>query len=54
MDRSTLVEITMKPVNAIVFRAIFEIRGKSKWPDETRIYNFVKEFLDDVGYPWFL
>ena len=54
MDRSILVEITMKPVNAIVFRTIFEIRGKSKRPDETRIYKFVKEFLDDVGYPWFL
>ena len=26
-----------------------EIQGKSKRPDEVRIYNFVKGFLDDSG-----
>ena len=32
-----------------IFRAISEIRGKSKRPDEARIYNFIKEFLDESG-----
>ena len=33
----------------LIFRAISEIRGKSKRPDEARIFNFVKGFLDDSG-----
>ena len=33
----------------LIFRAISEIRGKSKRPDEARIYNFVKDFFDDSG-----
>ena len=47
MDNSNLVEVTMKIANTVIFRAISEIRGKSKRPDEARIYNFVKKFLDD-------
>ena len=47
MDNSNSVKGTMETVDAIIFRAISEIRGKSKRPDEARIYNFVKDFLDD-------
>ena len=54
MDNLNLVEVTVETVDAIIFRAISEVRGKSKRPDEARIYNFVKEFLVDVAYPWFL
>ena len=54
MDNPNLIEITMKPVDAVIFRAISEIPVKPKPPDETRIYNFVKEFLDDEAYSWFI
>ena len=37
----------METVDTVIFRAISEIRGKLKRPDEARIYNFVKDFLDD-------
>ena len=37
----------METVDTVIFRAKSEIRGKSKRPDETRIYNFVKDFLDE-------
>ena len=49
MDNSNLVEVTMETVGTVIFRAISEIRGKSKRPDEARIYNCVKDFLDDNG-----
>ena len=49
MHNSNSVEVTMETVDAVIFRAISEIRGKSKRPDEARIYNFVKDFLDDSG-----
>ena len=49
MDNSNLVEGTMETVDTVIFRAISEIRSKSKCPDEARIYNFVKDFLDDSG-----
>ena len=39
----------MVTVNTVIFRAISEIRGKSKRPDKTRNYNFLKDFLDDSG-----
>ena len=39
----------METVDTVIFRAISEIRGKPKRPDETRIYNFIKNFLDDSG-----
>ena len=46
MDNSNSVEGTMETVETVIFRAISEIRGKSKRPDEARIYNFVNYFLD--------
>ena len=49
MHNSNSVEVTMETVDAVIFRAISEIRGESKRPDEARIYNFVKDFLDDSG-----
>ena len=49
MDNSNLVEVTMEAVDTVIFKAISEIRGKSKPPDEARIYNFVKDFIDDSG-----
>ena len=49
MHNSNSVEVTMETVDAVIFRAISEIRGKSKRPDEARIFNFVKGFLDDSG-----
>ena len=49
MDNSNLVEVTMETVDTVIFRAISEIRSKSKCKDEARIYNFVKDFLDDSG-----
>ena len=39
----------METVDTVNFRAISEIRGKSKRSDEGRIYNFVKDFLDESG-----
>ena len=47
MDNSNSVEGTMETVDTVIFRAISEIQGKSKHPDETRIYNFVNDFLED-------
>ena len=47
MDNSNSVEGTMETVDTVIFRAISEIQGKSKRPDECRIYNFVNNFLDD-------
>ena len=49
MANSNSVEVTMEIVDIVVFRAISEIRGKSKCSDEARIYNFVKDFLDYSG-----
>ena len=49
MDNSNSAEVTMETTDAATFRAISEIRGKSKRPDKARIYNFVKDFLDDSG-----
>ena len=49
MANSNSVEGTMEIVGNVIFRAISVIRGKSKRPDEFRIYNFVKDFLDDSG-----
>ena len=49
MDNSNFVEVPMKTVDTIIFRAKSEIGGKSKRPDEARIYNFVKDFLGDSG-----
>ena len=45
MNNSNLVEVTLKTVDTIIFRAISGIRGKWKRPDEARIYDFVKDFL---------
>ena len=49
MDNSISVEGTMETVDTVIFRAISEIRGKSKRPDEARIYNLFEDFLDDSG-----
>ena len=49
MDNSNSVEGTIEIVDTVVFRAISEIHGKSKRPDEARTHNFVKDFLDDSG-----
>ena len=49
MDNSNSVEGTMEIVGTVIFRAISEIRGKSKRPDEAKIYNSVKDFLDHRG-----
>ena len=49
MDNSNSVEGTMETVGTDIFRAISEIREKSKGPDEARTYNFGKDFLDDSG-----
>ena len=37
----------MEKADNVIFRAIYQTRGKSKQPDEARIYNFVKNFLYD-------
>ena len=47
MANSNLVEVTMKKADNVIFRAIYQPRGKSKQPDEARTYNFVKNILDD-------
>ena len=39
----------MEIVDTVIFRAISEIQDKSKRPDEARIYNFVKKFLNNSG-----
>ena len=46
MANSNLVEVTMEKTGNVIFRAIYQTQGKSKQPDEARIYNFVKNFLD--------
>ena len=47
MTNSNLVEVTMEAADTVIFRAISEILGKPKRPDEARTLNFVKNFLDD-------
>ena len=47
MANSNLVEVTMETADTVIFRAISEIPGKSERPDKARIYNFVKNLLDD-------
>ena len=47
MTNSNLVEVTMETADTVTFRAISEILGKWKLPDKARIYNFVKNLLDD-------
>ena len=37
----------METAATVIFRAISEIWGKSKRPDEDRFYNFIKNLLDD-------
>ena len=37
MANSNLIEVTMETADTVIFRAISEIRGKSKQPDEARI-----------------
>ena len=49
MDNSNLIEDIMQAVDNFIFRAISEIRGKSKRPNEARIYNIFKHFLDEVS-----
>ena len=51
MDSLNLIEDAMESVDNIIFRVISEIRGKSERPDEARIYNFVKDFVNDSGLP---
>ena len=46
MANSNLVEVTMEKADNVIFRAIYQTKGKSKQPDESRIYNFVGNFLD--------
>ena len=47
MANSNLIEVTMETADTVIFWAISGIRGKSKHPDETRIYNFLKNFFED-------
>ena len=47
MANSNSVEVTMETADTVIFRAISEIPGKSKRLDKARIYNFVKNLLDD-------
>ena len=49
MDNSNLIEDIMQAADNVIFRAISEIRGKSKRPNEARIYNIFKHFLDEVS-----
>ena len=49
MDSLNLNEDAIESVDNVIFRVISEIRDKSKRPDEARIYNFIKDFLDDSG-----
>ena len=46
MDNSKVAEVTKETVDTVISRAIW---GKSKRLDKARIYNFVKDFLDDSG-----
>ena len=47
MANSNLVEVTMETADTVIFRAIPEKHGKSKPPDKARIFNFVKNLLDE-------
>ena len=47
MANSNLVEVTMETADTVIFRAIPEKHGKSKRPDKARIFNFVKNLLDE-------
>ena len=47
MANSSLVEVIMKTAESVIFRAISEIWGKSKRPDEARILYFLKNILDN-------
>ena len=47
MANSNLVEVTWETADTVIFRAMSEIRGKSRRPDEARIQNFFKNFFDD-------
>ena len=47
MANSSLVEVIMKTADTVIFRAISEIWGKSKRPDEAKILYFLKNILDD-------
>ena len=47
MANSNLRDVTTETSDTVIFRAISEIRGKSKRPDEARIYNFIKKFIDN-------
>ena len=47
MTNSNLVEVTMETADTVIFRAISEIWGKSKRPDEAKILYFLKNILDD-------
>ena len=49
MENSNSVEGTMEIVDSVVLRAISVIWGKLERPVEARIYNFVKDFLDNSG-----
>ena len=49
MDNSKVAEVTKETVDTVISRGISEIWGKSKRLDKARIYNFVKDFLDDSG-----
>ena len=46
MANSNLIEVTMETAGTVIFRAISEILGKSKRPDEARIYDFIENLLD--------
>ena len=50
MDNSNSLEGTMETVDTVIFRAISEIRGKSKRPDEARFIILLKTFLTIVAY----
>ena len=47
MANSSLVDVIMKTAESVIFRAISEIWGKSKRPDEARILYFLKNILDN-------
>lgn len=47
MDNSKVAEVTKETVDTVISRAISEIWGKSKRPDEAKILYFLKNILDD-------
>ena len=47
MANSSLVEVIMKTAESVIFRAISEIWGKLKRPDEAGILYFLKNILDN-------